>query len=178
VCTSSSGDSGVRAADPAAPAVHDEVAVDRHRRQLYGVVAGAAAQHRVHAQHQLAGAEGLGDVVVGTGLETEHAVLLGAERGEQDDRHVTGKTQAAAHLEAVHPGHHHVEDQQVGAPACVLGERGGTVAGLSDVVARGEEVGHDHLADGDVVVDDQHARHVRRPPDASAPGRPRRPRRG
>ena len=41
-------------------------------------------QHRLHPQHQLARAEGLGHVVVGTALEPDHPVGLGAERGQHD----------------------------------------------------------------------------------------------
>ena len=46
-----------------------------------------AAQHRLDAGHQLARAEGLGNVVVGAQLEPDHAVGLLVARGQHDDRH-------------------------------------------------------------------------------------------
>ena len=77
-------------------AVDHEVAVDEHGRAGRCRRLPAAPQDRVDAQHQLARAEGLGDVVVGADLQADDPVLLAAERGEHDDGHVGGGAQPAA----------------------------------------------------------------------------------
>ena len=84
-------------------------AVERDRADDEHLVAHRAGagppQHRPDPAAQLGEAERLGDVVVGAGLEPEHRVGLGVERGEHDDRHdVAPPAQRAAHLVAVGPG--------------------------------------------------------------------------
>ena len=111
------------------------------------------------AQHQLARAERLGDVVVGAQLETDHAVLLRAERGQHDDREVAAGTDAAEHLETIDAGQHHIEHDEVGPLVSHHRQRGLAVGRLRDVVPLGAQVGQHHLADGRVVVDDEHVRH-------------------
>ena len=68
----------------------------------------------MHAAHELARGEGLGDVVVGAELEAEDAVDLVAARGEHDDRDVRGGAQVLAMSSPDLPGQHHVEDDEVG----------------------------------------------------------------
>ena len=50
-----------------------------------------APQDRLHAQEQLAHAEGLDDVVVGAELEADHAIDLLALGREHDDLRVAGR---------------------------------------------------------------------------------------
>ena len=63
-------------------------------RRLVGRRPGPA-QHRLQARDELARAERLGHVVVGAGLERAHLLVLLADRGEHDDRHLAS-TRAAA----------------------------------------------------------------------------------
>jgi hypothetical protein len=59
-------------------------------------------------------AERLGDVVVGAGIEPELLFgFLGSRRKQDDGRGDAGAPQLAAHVEAVHPGQHHVEQNEV-----------------------------------------------------------------
>ena len=77
-----------------------------------------AAQHRVDACAQLARPEGLGDIVVGAGLETLQRVdLLGARAEHHDVRRAEGADPLRG-LEAVHAGHVDVErrDQRLMRP--------------------------------------------------------------
>src|SRR3546814_9211898 len=67
----------------------------------------------VDAQHQLARLEGLGQVVVGAGLEAGDAVLGLAHGGQQQDRHGAFPAQGFRELQAGLAGHHDVEHQQV-----------------------------------------------------------------
>lgn len=123
-----------RAEDPELTgcALH-RAAVDRHQmpdgidhqpahgqHTVGGVVAGrapGAAQQRTHPGHQFPGAVGLGDVVVRAEVEAEQQIVLGGARGQHQHRHlpVLGP-QDAHHVQAVGPGHHHVQDQQVRLP--------------------------------------------------------------
>ena len=64
------------------------------------------------ARHQLARGEGLGDIIVGAGLQAAHAILLLAARGQHDDRHIGGvghAAQPAAHLDPGQALDHPVE---------------------------------------------------------------------
>ena len=72
--------------DLVAAEVDAQAAHDAHRLAARGLEL-AAAQDRAHAAHQLGHRERLRDVVVGAELESEHAVGLAAERGQDDDRH-------------------------------------------------------------------------------------------
>ena len=83
-------------------------AVERDRADHQHLVAerprARAAQHGADPAAQLGQPERLGDVVVGAGLEPEHRVGLGVERGQHDDRdHVAARAQRAADLVAVGP---------------------------------------------------------------------------
>jgi hypothetical protein len=72
---------------------------------------------RGHARQHLARADGLGHVVHAAGLEGGHHVLGLGQAGHEDDRDVRGGRvglQPARHLEAVHAGHHGVEQHDVG----------------------------------------------------------------
>ena len=76
-----------------------------------------AAQHGPQARREDARAERLGDVVVGAELETRDDVGLVALGGEHDDGDMPGRglrPEPPAHLEAVDPGEHQVEDDEIG----------------------------------------------------------------
>ena len=74
-------------------------------------------QQIFHAQHQLAWAERLGDVVVCPQLESADAILLGRPRGEHEDRHIASLgilLEQSANLESVDARQHQVEHEQAG----------------------------------------------------------------
>jgi hypothetical protein len=73
-------------------------------------------QQRARARHQLANAEGLGEVIVRAALEAEHLVAFLAARGQHQHRHVlVGPVAAdgAADRHAVDPGQHQIQDDEV-----------------------------------------------------------------
>ena len=75
----------------------------------------AAAQQRTHPRLQLGEPEGLGEVVVGAEVETDHAVELAGAGGDDQDAAVEAAVAGrAAHVEAVHVGQPEVEDHDVG----------------------------------------------------------------
>jgi hypothetical protein len=101
---------------------------DRRRRRGDGDRAGAgriardgparAPHHRLDASAQLSGAEGLGDVVVGAGLQAQQRVDLIGARREHHDVGVAEGPDALRRLVSVHSRHRHVEsrhDRVVGA---------------------------------------------------------------
>ena len=61
--------------------------------------------------------EGLGQVVVGAGIESRHPILLAATRGDDDDRRVGFAPDAPDHGLAVEVGQSQVEQDQVRAAA-------------------------------------------------------------
>ena len=122
------------------------------------LLAVGAPHDRTDARHELARAEGLGDVVVGAELEAEHAIHLGRLRGQHDDRKTLrrlGHPEPAADLEAVGAGQHEVEHEEGRA---LLGDlREGGLAGLR--FAHGVtvllQVEADELPDVLLVLDDE-----------------------
>jgi hypothetical protein len=125
---------------------------------------GLPAQPGPDAGHQLLGREGLGDVVVGPGLEPEddvHGVGLGRQH---HDGHAGLQPQLTADLEPVLARQHEVEQDQVGLGLVEGGD--GLVAGADEhrLEALLTQDDPEHLAQRRVVVDDQYpALHVVRP---------------
>src|SRR5579862_9248139 len=91
-----------------------------------------AAEDSLDAGEELAGSERLGDVVVGSELEAEDALVFSRTRGEEDDgdgaqRGVVAET--AADVESVAAGDHDVEKK----------ERGRLALGVGDEICGGPE---------------------------------------
>ncbi len=137
--------------------IHHEVAgLDGRRGPLRG-----AAQMGADAGQQFLNAEGLGDVVVGAGVEGLDLGALVVAHGE--DQHRSGELSAdgAADLDAAHAGHHQVGDDQVGRPVLEDAQALLGIVGGAHVVALRGERGAQHARNLRFVVDDQNsARHV------------------
>ena len=71
------------------------------------------AQRGANARQQLGHAEGLGDEIVGSGIEGTHLILLAVANGQHDDGDFRGGPELAAHLQAAHTGHVHIEEHEV-----------------------------------------------------------------
>ena len=77
-------------------------------------VAGRAAQQRAHARQHLLEMEGLGDVIVGAGVEALHLVAPAVARGQHQHRHgAPGAPPGFQHRNAVHFRQADVEDDRV-----------------------------------------------------------------
>ena len=70
-------------------------------------------EHTADTGHQDTAVEGLGDVVVGTGFQSENDVDRVVARGQHDDRHRQFLTNASAQADSVQVGKHHVEDGDI-----------------------------------------------------------------
>ena len=116
----------------------------------------AAAKVRADTAHDLGDGERLRHVVVGAGVEPLHAVRLGVERGEHEDRHVVLLgAQPCADLDAGHARQEEVEDHQVVAPRPSLLERIAAVSHSVDLVpGLAQRVRHG-FADRRLVLDDE-----------------------
>ena len=74
----------------------------------------ASAQHRTHPREKLGEAEGLGDVIVGSGVEADDHVDLLGSGGEYEYRKVPPVgARLAGHVEAVYVGKAEVEYDDV-----------------------------------------------------------------
>ncbi|CAM5389245.1 hypothetical protein SALBM217S_09875 [Streptomyces griseoloalbus] len=83
---------------------------------LRGGLGGAAAEQGADPGEEFGEAEGLGDVVVGAGVQADQgAHLVGAGRQHQDRHGVALGAEAAGDFEAVHPGQPQIEDHEVDA---------------------------------------------------------------
>jgi hypothetical protein len=83
-----------------------------------------AAQDGAHPGDELAGLEGLDEVVVGAQLEAQHPVGEAVAAGEDEGRAGVLLLQQAQHLQAVHVGQAEVEDGQLGLHLAGAGEQG------------------------------------------------------
>ena len=102
------------------------VAVERHAQggqvdgqraddeRLLSLFRGHAAQHRTDARHDLAGGEGLDDVVVRADVQAEDAVGILVARGDHEDGHARYAADAPADLHAVDAREHDVQQDQRG----------------------------------------------------------------
>ena len=125
----------------------------------YGVVlfldAAATAQNGTDAGDHLVEGEGLGDVVVTTGTQTGHLVFGGVLCGQE--QHGGGGAvfaQAAGHLEAVHAGHHDVQDDEVGIFGVCLFEGFAAVAGGNYFKTGETQGGGEQFKNVELVIDD------------------------
>ena len=120
----------------------------------------AAPRGGADAGDELAHRERLHQVVVGADLERVHAVVLGAARGDDDDRRPDPLgARRLDQLPAVELGQHQVEHADVG--VLVAQPREPELAAADDdrvEAGRGEVAGHP-VGDHVVVLDDQDLRH-------------------
>ena len=72
-----------------------------------------ATQKRTGARHELARAKRLDQVIVGTELESDDAILDLALGRQHDDRHIGVVADGAAYALARHAGQHQIEDDQI-----------------------------------------------------------------
>ncbi len=102
------------AAHPVGGAVHLDIA-DLHH--ILGQRRADAAQHGAQPRQKFGHREGLGEIIVGAGIQPADAVGFLAPRRQHQDRHIAGflaRTQAAADFDARQLRHHPVQDHQVG----------------------------------------------------------------
>ena len=122
------------------------------------VVGRRAAQYRIDARDQLAGREGLGDVVVRTAFEARHLVTLFRSCGEHDDGQLAGfpvSLERAGELEAAHVGQHPVDEHEIGSAVCERSAGGTAVFRFTHFKTVTLEAERDHLADRAFVFDYQ-----------------------
>ncbi len=127
-----------------------------------GVVgAERAAADGADAGEEFAGVEGFGEVVVGAHLEADDAVDVFAAGGEEEDAVGGGGAEAGEDFEAVDAGEHDVEEDH-GPGAGAGGFEAGVAAvdGVDAEVVAGEVLG-EHVAELDIVVDEEDVFHVR-----------------
>ena len=111
-------------------------------------------EHRTDSGDELAGREGLGDVVVGTELEPDHSVDLVVASGKQYDRRALLGSELAADVEAVQLAwQSHVDDRKLRPLACDVLEPPFGVLGLENPVPLLSEVHGDEVRDVAVVLD-------------------------
>ena len=116
-----------------------------------------AAQRGADARQQFRRAERLGDVIVGAGVERGHFILLGIAHRQHDDRDLGAGADGAARLQAAHPRHVHVEQNQVEAVRANGIQRLLAGARFVKFIAVPGQRGAQHAADLRLIVDHQNA---------------------
>mmetsp|Transcript_53282 Transcript_53282/g.124970 ORF Transcript_53282/g.124970 Transcript_53282/m.124970 type:complete len:398 (-) Transcript_53282:451-1644(-) len=168
------------AADPTRARIQQQGAdLDRAVQRLGRL----AAQHSANAGEQLIGREGLGDVVVGTRIQTGDLVAFLGTGREHDDGQLLRPDRAAPLAREGHAAlawQHPVEHDEIGQHPVnlVLGLRG--IAGQRDLEAGMAQIDGDQLGDRRLVFHHQDSTHSRllfsgpwsRRPPACCAGRP------
>ena len=125
-------------------------------------------RQRAHARHQHDVGDRLGEEIVGAGFQPAHAVGGAVERGDHHDGNEMRRRvrlQPAAHLEAVHVGHHDVEQDDVAFGARADRQRLGAVRCGRHVEIFGRQARFQQLDVGGNIIDDQNTRgHGNSPP--------------
>ncbi|GAA2916609.1 hypothetical protein GCM10020221_10690 [Streptomyces thioluteus] len=123
----------------------------------------SAAPRRSRARtrgEQLGQAEGLGDVVVGAGVQADDGVhLVGAGGEDEDGETLTFGAQPAADLQTVHAGQPEIEDEQIDVPLDPGGKRGRTVLTHLHLVPLAAQGARERLRDGRVILGEQYSGH-------------------
>ena len=141
---------------------HLDLAGDREVPLLGGadrVGVGLRLQQRAHPRLHLQDLERLGEVVVRPQLEAARLVLDVLQRAQEHDGDLAGggvRAQPPAHLVAVDPGHHDVEQQQVRGAPLHRAQRRFPVQGDAQLEVPAQGL-HQHVHVGLDVVHDQHA---------------------
>jgi len=127
-----------------------------HRQALGEGLRLASSEHRAEPSQELAGAEGLGDVVVGANLQPHHAVRLVSPRGEHEDRNAALAADATDDFQAVDAGHHDVEEHGIECPDAQQLEPLQAIRGADhrDAVLLQERL--QEFLEPAVVIDEQH----------------------
>ena len=125
--------------------------------------AGAGApENGADASDHRAGGEGLGDVVVGSELETEDLVDFGIAGGEEEDGHLRKFAHLATDIEAENVGKADVEDEKVAVVLLQPLDAVESGLGIVSVEAFGAQGIEDGVRDGGLVFDEQNGGHGER----------------
>src|SRR5581483_3361477 len=115
-----------------------------------------APHERAQPRQQLLALEGLDEVVVGARVQPLDPVAGLAARRQDEDRHVAGRAQAPAHLDAVETRQAEVEDDEIGDELLGHRERLHAVSrGLHVVPLLAQRAAQD-VGDLRIVLDDEH----------------------
>ena len=120
----------------------------------------AAAQQGLDPHHQLLEVKGLGEVVVGAGVEAAHLVLGAAEGCEHQDRNLGGlfvATESLADGEPIDVGQHQIQQDHIGSVLLGKGLALDAVIGALHIETAVLEVARHQIAHVAVVLDEQDA---------------------
>ena len=109
------------------------------------------------AGQKLARVEGFGQVVVGADLKPDDAIHVVPARGQHQDGHLRAGAHAAAHLQAIDAGQHHIQDDRVVVGPALRQQPRLAVATDVDLVAARAQIVAEHFHEAGVVVDEKHA---------------------
>ena len=136
--------------------VHEFLALERDPLEA---IAGEFQAHvRLHPRQQFLGDEGLGDVVHGARVERAQQQVAILRRGEEDRGHAVhcrDLLQRRQQFEAIHAGHHHVQQDEVRSRFGSQRQRVDAVVGAVDPVTVAFQQGAHHANVRGLVIDDQ-----------------------
>ena len=126
--------------------------------QRSGGAVRARPQSCAHARDQFLRVERLDDVVISATLEAFHDIGRVAFRGQHDDGNPGFLTDPGAHLDAVHPRQHQVEQYEVGFRGVECLDRRSTVGAEGWFEPLRPQDYADHLRQRRVIIDHKNSR--------------------
>jgi hypothetical protein len=135
--------------------VDSELAVLENRAHELPSLGAGTAEDRLDAGDELAGVEGLRQVVVRAHLEPDDLVDVLVSRAEHENRNVGALADAATDVDPVEIGQHQVEDDQQGRARARLLDGVAARAGTAHVEAGALEVHPHERRDARLVLDDE-----------------------
>ena len=128
-------------------------------RLLLGAAHAYPAVNGIHPGHQLAGAKGLGDVVIGAQHQAVHLVHLLAFGGKHDDAQgIIFLPDMLADGKTVDAGHHDIQNGDRKAVALLIKDTDGILAAadINDLVAAALQIDDLKFTDGVLVLTDEY----------------------
>src|SRR5262245_37334136 len=124
-------------------------------------LAATAPERGPDAREQFVDAERLGHVIVGARIEGLDLRPFLAFDGEHDNRHGRHGADPAAQLDAVHPRHVQIGDDELRPPFSEVRQRRLAFGGDADLIALAGQDRPQHARDLRFIVNDQHSRFFR-----------------
>lgn len=141
------------------PEVHDDIAGNESFSDDVGT---RSPQYGFDSRDEFPGAERFGDIIVGAHFEAHDAIGFVTARGQHEDGDIAFLTNSATNLDAIHAGHHQIQQYDIEGSGFERGESSRTVGSRGYVKIVLPEISREQIEKANVVVDEHNTQgHLR-----------------